>query len=123
FPLAPGGESERRALDVFVRPVDLGSRDRVDPGDGDGARVPAVQVVAQGLLDHRVAAELADDGRRGRLALAEARDADALREVGERMVERVIDVVRGDLDIEAYAVLGEFGALGLHARGRGARNQ
>ena len=38
------------------------------------------------------------------------------------MVERVVDVVRGHLDVEANAVLGEFGDLGLHARGRQARD-
>ena len=57
------GEAERRALDRLVRPVDLGSRDGVDAGDGNGARVPAVQVVAERLLDHGLAAELAHDER------------------------------------------------------------
>jgi hypothetical protein len=34
------------------------------------------------------------------------------------VVEGVIDVACGDLDIEAYTVVGEFGDLGLHARRR-----
>ena len=35
------------------------------------------------------------------------------------MVERVVDIMRGNLDVEANAVLGEFGDLGLHARDGG----
>ena len=30
------------------------------------------------------------------------------------MVERVIDVVSGNLNFEAYAIIGEFGDLSLH---------
>ena len=79
-------------------------------------------MVAEGLLDHGLAAELAHDERLRGLPLAEAGDADALRQVAQRMVERMVDIVRGDLDVEANAVFSEFGDLGLHARGRHARD-
>ena len=109
-----GRERERRALVGAVRPVDRRPVDGVDARHGDGPRVPPAQVVAQRLLDHGVAADLAHDERLRRLALAEPGHADRARQVGQRVVERVVDVARGHLDIEADAVVGEFGDLGLH---------
>ena len=62
-------------------------------------------------------------GRR-RLALAEPGNPDALRQIGQSMLEGVIHVVAVHLDLEADVVIGEFGDLSLHnlsnghARGR-----
>jgi hypothetical protein len=74
-------------------------------------------VVAQRLLDDCVAADLAHDERLGRLALAEAGHAHALRQIRQRVVERMVDIARRHLDVEADAVVGEFGDLGLHTGG------
>jgi hypothetical protein len=112
-----GRERERRPFERLVRPVDRGPVDRVDAGDGHRARVPAAQVVAQRLLDDGVATDLAHDERLGRLALAKAGHPHRLREIGQRVLERVVDVARGHLDVETDAVVGEFGNLGLHTGG------
>ena len=48
------------------------------------------------------------------LSLAEAGDLDALGEVGRRVLDRVVDVVRRHLHRESDAILGELLDLGLH---------
>ena len=88
------------------------------PAAATAREYQAGEVIAQSLLDHGVAADLPHHERLGRLALAKTGHADGAGEVAQRVVERVVDVACGDLDVEADTVVGEFGDLGLHAKRR-----
>ena len=66
-------------------------------------------------LGHQaLAADLLHEHLLRHLALAEAGDLDALGEVGRRVLDRVVHVVRRHLHRQPNAVFREFLDLGLH---------
>ena len=104
--LALGGQA--------VADLDLRVRDRPDAGVGGGVPEPAVEVAADGLLPERLAPDAGGDDPDRRLSLAEAGDAERLREVRGRVLERVLNVRLGHLDLEANPAFGQLFDLRLH---------
>jgi hypothetical protein len=109
-------ERERRPLDERRVVVDLRPRDGLEPLLVEGAAVPALEVRPQRLLDHGVAAEPLPQHVRRHLALAEAGDLRPGREVAERVLEGVVDVVDRNLDTDPDVAVGEALDGGLHRR-------
>ena len=79
-----------------------------DAGARRGAPEPAADVAVHGLRVDPALAEPGDQERLRHLALAEARDLGRLGEVGERVLDRVLDLFRRHLDGEPDAVLAEL---------------
>jgi len=101
-----------RAFDRLV-PV-LRLLDRAEPRAGGGVPEPAGDVAVDRLCHQPVPADPLEQHLAGHLALAETGDLDARREVGGRVLDRVVHVVRRHLDRQPDAVLGELLDLGLH---------
>ena len=96
-------EGQRLALAGQVADVEVGLADRGDAGPVDRVDVPAAQRAAQRLVEHRLAAELADhDGRRN-LALAKAGNAQLAAELAGGLLDAALDFVGGHLGLHAHA--------------------
>ena len=107
-------EGQRLALARHVvREVDVGLADRGDAGGVDGVDVPLAQRGAQRLVEHGLAAEAAHDDGRRHLALAKARDAQLPAELAGRLLELALDLLGGNLGVDAHARLGELGDVRL----------
>ena len=100
----------------FGRPLDNvsgGAAERGQLGFGQGDAVEAVEALVDGVLEHGAAANpLVDDGGR-HLALAEAGNVDRLGNVLVRVVNRGLELLRGDQNGELDA----GGAQLLNRRG------
>ncbi len=102
----------RRQLELV-----LGHRDRVDARAGGGIPEPAADVAVDRLLVDALASDALHEERHRHLALAEARDADAAREVGGGVLDGVMHVVRRDVDRQLDLVVRELFDLGRHPSG------
>ena len=102
----------RRELELV-----LGLGDRAHAAARRGAPEPAADVAVDRLGVDPVLPEPRDEDLRRDLPLAEAGDLDALREVGHRVLDRVLDLRGGDLDRQADAVLAELLYDGAWSRG------
>ena len=80
--------------------LDLGRRDHVDVVLGDRVDVELGQRVAQRLLARHVGAEARLEQPAGALPGTEARDAHLARELAERGVDRPLEFVGRDRDVE-----------------------
>ncbi len=88
--------------------VVLGLRDRPDARPGSRVPEPAGDVAVDGLGVDALLAEPLDEDRRRHLARPEAGDLDGARQVGGRMLDRVVHVVRRNVHREANAILAEL---------------
>ena len=84
--------------------VVLRLRDGADARAGGGVPEPAADVAVDRLGHDPLLAEPLGQDRYRHLALPEAGDLDRLRQVGGGMLDRVVDVVRRDVDLEADRV-------------------
>ena len=80
--------------------VDLGRRDDVDRLGDDGVGVVLGQRVAQRLLACDLGAETGLEQPAGRLAGTEPRDLHLAGELAERGVDRLLELLRGDRDVQ-----------------------
>ena len=111
-----GGELDVAAL-LARRDLDLGDRDRIDLLGVDRLDVVLGDRVLQGLLAGDVGAEAGLEQLARRLAGTEARDADLFGELAERGVQRGLELVSRNTDVEPdfVAIKGLYG--GLHGLG------
>jgi hypothetical protein len=72
-------------------------------------------VALHGLAHETLLADPREQDRHRHLALAEAGDLEALREVGRGVLDRVLHVVTGYLDLQPNAVSAELFDLRLHS--------
>ncbi len=107
-------EVERLALVGQLLPVDVGLLDRLQAADAERVGVPALEVLAEGLVEHLFTSEALEDDLRRHSALAESGHPDLVREMSQRVLEIVLDALRRYLDIEARAVTVEEGGLRPH---------
>ena len=107
-------EVERLTLVGQLLPVDVGLLDRLQAADAERVGVPALEVLAEGLVEHLFASEALEDDLRRHSALAESGHPDLVREMSQRVLEIVLDALRRNLDIEARAVTVEEGGLRPH---------
>jgi hypothetical protein len=112
-----GREAERLAVAGQGVVVDLGAVDGLNAGGVQRPAVPGGQVLPDRLGHHGLLAHPRAHDVRRHLALAEARDAEVLREVAHGVRDRVADVLGGHLDGEAHAIFGEGLDCGLHVLG------
>ena len=110
-----GGEIERLVLGARHVVVELGLRNGPDARIVGGVPEPAADVGLDGLGEDAVAAEPRLEHLLRDLALAEAGDLGAGREVGGRVLDGVLQVVDGDLDLKADAIVRELFDLSPHA--------
>ena len=96
-------------LEVVLRLLD-----RAEPRLRRGVPEPAADVALDRLGHQALLADPLQEHLPRHLALAEAGDLDALREVGGGVLDGVVDVVRRHLDGQPDAVLGQLFDLGLH---------
>ena len=80
-----------------------GSPDRSDPGAVDGVDVPLAERAAQRLVEHRLAAQPADDDRRRHLALAEAGDPHLAPELARGLLQPALHLLGGHLGFHPHA--------------------
>ena len=95
--------------------VVLRLRDRAHARARRGVPEPAADVALDRLGHQPLAADALHEHLARHLALAEARDLDALREVVGRVLDGVVHVVRRHLHRQPDAVLRQLLDLGLHA--------
>ena len=107
-------EVERLTLVGQLLPVDVGLLDRLQAADAERVGVPALEVLAEGLVEHLFTSEALEDDLRRHSALAESGHPDLVREMSQRVLEIVLDALRRNLDIEARAVTVEEGGLRPH---------
>ena len=105
----PVGLVPGRQLVVVLR-----LRDRPDPRAGGGVPEPAADVAVDRLGHDPLLAEPLGQDRHRHLARPEARDLDRLREIGGRVLDRVVDVVRRHLHLQADRVAAELLDLRRH---------
>ena len=101
--------SEVGQLEIVLR-----LRDRAHARLRRGVPEPAADVALDRLRHQPLAADLLHEHLARHLALAEAGDLHALGEVGGRVLDRVVHVVRRHLHRHPDAVFREFLDLGLH---------
>ena len=109
----------RRELPVLVvgggkLEVVLRLRDGAEPRARGGVPEPAADVALDRLGHEPVLADALQQHLPRHLALAEARDLDALREIVGRVLDGVVDVVRRHLDRQPDAIVRQLLDLGLH---------
>ena len=111
------GRAEGPRLRLAGRQLEvvLGCRDGAQARAGGGVPEPAADVRLDRLDPEPVAADVREQHLPRHLALAEAGDLDRAGEVGGRVLDRVLELVRRDVDREADAVPAELLHLG-HAR-------
>ena len=112
-------ELQRLALARQVAHVEVRLADRHDGGRVDRGAVPGGDRVAHRLVEHGVAADALDDDGRGRLAGAEAGDAHGAAELARGLRDALLDLLGGDLRLDADARLGELGDGGGDGNGHG----
>ena len=103
------GERERLALLGQLAQVDVGVAHGRDARLVDCRHVPVRQAAANGLVEDRLAADALDDDGRRDLAGAKARDLHLAPELARLDLQRALDLLRGDLDVDAHARLGQLG--------------
>ena len=102
-------EAQRLALAGQLGQVEVGLADRDDLRAVDRGRVPAGDRLADGLVEHGVAADALDDHRRRHLAGAEAGDAQVAAERLRGLGDALLDLGGGHLGLDADARLGQLG--------------
>ena len=100
---------QRLALAGQLGEVEVRLADRDDVGVVDRGGVPAAQRVADGLVEHRLAADALEDHGRRRLAGAEAGHAQVAGELARGLLDALLDLGGGHLRLDAHARLGELG--------------
>jgi hypothetical protein len=75
---------------------------------------PALEVAAHGLVPEGLAPHAGGDDFHRRLSLAKAGDAQRSRQIGSSVLERVLDVLLGNLDLEADTAFRELLDLRPH---------
>ena len=105
------GEAEVLVRRVRQLVVVLGPGDRPDARSGEGVAVPAFDVALDRLRVEPFLPDPRDEHLHRHLPFAEAGDLDRRREIGGRVLDRVLDVVTRDVDGQANLVLGQL----LHA--------
>ncbi len=110
------GRLEAPVLRILGRQlvVELRLRDRTDARARRGVPEPAGDVAVDGLGVDPLLAEPLHEDRLRHLALAEAGDLDGCREVVRRVLDRVVDVVRRDVDRQPNRVVLELFDGGRH---------
>ena len=99
------GEGQRLALvgQLAEVQIDVGIADRRDAGLVDGLHVPVGQTAADRLVEDRLAADALDDDGRRNLAGAKAGDLHLAAELARLRLQRALDLLGGDLDVDAHA--------------------
>ena len=92
-----------------------GLGDGADAAARSGAPEPAADVAVDGLGVDAVLAEARDEDRLRDLALPEPRDLGRLREIVQRVLDRVLHLLGRDLDGQADAVLADLFDLRRHS--------
>src|SRR3954468_23910023 len=113
------GELQRLALARQVAHVEVRLADGHDGGRGDRGAVPRGDRVAHRLVEDCVAADALDDDGGGRLAGAEAGDAHGAAELARGLRDALLDLLGGDLRLDAHARVGELGDGGGDGNGHG----
>ena len=105
------GERQRLALvgQLAEVQVDVGVADGGDAGLVDGLHVPVGQAAADGLVEDRLAADALDDDGRRDLAGAKTGNLHLASELARLRLQRALDLLGGDLDVDAHARLGQLG--------------
>src|SRR5262249_47265264 len=101
-----GGEVKGLIARVGQLVVVLGLLDRTDALADRGIAEPAPDVALDGVRVETLLAHAREPNPHGDLALSEAGNLQARREVGRRVVDRVLNVVARNLDLEADTILG-----------------
>ncbi len=107
-------ELQRLPLRRKLAEVDLGIPDGDDAGALDRVGVPAGEGVADGFLEHRLAADALDHQRRRHLAAAKTWELELAPELARLLLEATLDLPGGNLDLQAHTRVPELGDGGLH---------
>ena len=112
-------ELQRLALAGKVAQVEVGLPHGHDRGRVDRGAVPGADEVAHGLVEHGLAADALDHDGGGRLAGAEAGNAEGAAELARGRGDALLDLLGGHLGLDAHARLGQLGDGGGDGNGHG----